>query len=105
MSIKINYSSDNTPNLIYIISHENPITGEVDEHRPIFLAPVQWTNGNFSFVSIWQVSPDGWNYYDDCEKNGRYVENKDLAYLLWNYGISDNKPFIEDVIRSEVEWI
>ena len=104
MSIKINFQAPALANF-FGITTKDPITGEVDEHRPILRLPVQWTNGNVSSVYIWQVSPAGWNYYDDCDNNGRFIQNRDLTYLLWNYGLSDSNPELEDIIRSNVEWI
>ncbi len=90
----------------YRISSTNPLTQEVDEMRPVFVIRMHWlSSGNTSNIHIWQVHPEGWNYYDDCKNNGRLLECRDLTWLLWEFGISDAAPEIEDIIRSNVEWI
>lgn len=86
-------------------THIHPLTKEYDEYRPIFTMRVQWPSGNISNVYIWQVHPDYWNYYDDCKKNGRLLECKDLTYLLWNFGLSDADPHIEEMVREHAEWM
>jgi len=60
--------------------------------------------GNRSTVSIWQVHPNGWNYADDHKEAGKAVECRNLEWILWNFGLSDADPNIQEWIEEVAEW-
>ena len=71
---------------------------------PVAKMQIIWQpTGNRSTVSIWQVHPYGWNYSDD-HIAGKAVECRELKWILWNFGLSDADPNIQEWIEEVAEW-